>query len=209
MGISPESASEAVLPEEVPVVMPELPVRLQVNTVQQFKAMGDPLRWRILNLIQHQPYTAKQIAERLKASPGTIGHHLQVLEASGLAQIVARRMVHGIVAKYYTRTARIFQLDFPSEVTGNTSTSLQIMTDARDEMAEAIETGGGENAVLSSGLPHMRLSPEQATIYMERLKALTDDFLQEPPAPDGQVYGLYTALFKAPPYLQISEQKDQ
>jgi|SRR5437660_4969464 len=206
MTSAPKFESEAVLPEEVPVVMPELPVRLQVNTVQQFKAMGDPLRWRILNLIQHQPYTAKQIAERLKASPGTIGHHLQVLEASGLAQVVARRLIHGIVAKYYTRTARIFQLDFPTEVTGNTSTSLKIMTDARDEMAEAIETEG-ENAVLSDGLPHMRLSPEQAKIYKERISALIDDFLREPPAPDGQVYGLYTVLFKAPSYLQTNEQK--
>lgn len=206
MTTPPEFESEAVLPEEVPVAMPELPVRLQVNTVQQFKALGDPLRWRILNLIQHQPYTAKQIAERLKASPGTIGHHLQVLEASGLAQVVARRIVRGIIAKYYTRTARIFQLDFPSEVTGNTSTSLKIMTDARDEMAEAIETEG-EDAVLDSGLPHMRLSPEQAKIYVERIGALIDDFLREPPAPDGQVYGLYTVLFKAPPYLQTNEQK--
>ncbi|HLG61913.1 MAG TPA: winged helix-turn-helix domain-containing protein [Ktedonosporobacter sp.] len=206
MATPPESASDAVLPEEAPVVMPELPMRLQVNTVQQFKAMGDPLRWRILNLIQHQPYTAKQIAERLKASPGTIGHHLQVLEASGLAQVVARRMVHGIVAKYYTRTARIFMLDFPSEVTGNTPTSLKIMTDARTEMAEAMETEG-EDAVLTSGLPHMRLSPERAKIYMERLQALVDDFLQETPAPDGQMYSLYTALFKAPSYLQTNDQK--
>ncbi len=206
MATPPESASEAVLPEEVPVAMPELPIQLKINTVQQFKAMGDPLRWRILNLIQHQPYTAKQIAERLKASPGTIGHHLQVLEACGLAQVVARRMVHGIVAKYYTRTARIFLFDFPSEVTGNTSTSLKIMTDARDEMAETIETEG-EDAVLSSGLPHMRLSPERAEIYMKRLCALVDDFLKEPLDPDGQVYTLYTALFKAPSYLQTNEQK--
>lgn len=208
MGTPPESASEAVLPEEVPVVMPDLPLQLKVNTAQQFKAMGDPLRWRILNLIQHQPYTAKQIAERLKASPGTIGHHLQVLEGSGLAQVVARRMVHGIVAKYYTRTARIFKFDFPSQVTGNTSTSLKFMTDAHDEMAEAIEVEG-ENAVLSSGLPHVRLSRERAEIFMGRLNDLLDELLEEKADPDGQVYTLCTAFFKAPPYLQTSEQKDQ
>lgn len=208
MGTTPESESEAVLPEEAPVVMPDLPLHLKVNTAQQFKAMGDPLRWRILNLIQYQPYTAKQIAERLKASPGTIGHHLQVLEASGLAQVVARRMVHGIVAKYYTRTARIFKFDFPSEVTGNTSTSLKFMTDAHDEMAEAIETEG-EDAVLSSGLPHVRLSRERAEIFMGRLNNLIDELLKEVPDPDGQVYTLCTAFFKAPHYLQLSEQKDQ
>jgi len=208
MPTPPESEAEAVQPEEVPVTMPELPLHLKVNTAQQFKALGDPLRWRILNLIQHQPYTAKQIAERLKASPGTIGHHLQVLEASGLAQVVARRMVHGIVAKYYTRTARIFKFDFPSEVTGNTSTSLKFMTDAHDEMAEAIEAEG-EDAVLSCGLPHVRLSRTRAEFFMGRLNDLIDELLKETPDPDGQVYTLYTAFFKAPPYLQTSEPKDQ
>lgn len=201
MATPPEFESGAVLPEDVSVVMPELPVQLKVNTVQQFKAMGDPLRWRILNIIQHHPYTAKQIADKLKASPGTIGHHLQVLETSGLAQVVARRMVHGIVAKYYTRTARIFLFDFPSEVTGNTSFSLKIMTDARDEMAETLETQG-EDAMLSNGLPHMRLSPERARVYQERLEELLNDFLKETPDPDGQVYTFCLALFKAPSYLQ-------
>ena len=201
MATPPEFESGAVLPEDVPVVMPELPVQLKVNTVQQFKAMGDPFRWRILNIIQHHPYTAKQIADKLNASPGTVGHHLQVLEASGLAQVVARRMVHGIVAKYYTRTARIFLFDFPSEVSGNTSFCLKIMTDARDEMAEALETQG-EQAILSTGLPHMRLSPERARVYQERLEELLDDFLKEPPTPDGQVYTFYSAFFKAPSYLQ-------
>ncbi|HZO73489.1 MAG TPA: winged helix-turn-helix domain-containing protein [Ktedonobacteraceae bacterium] len=208
MAIPPESESEAVLPEEVPVVMPDLPPHLKVNTAQQFKAMGDPLRWRILNLIQYQPYTAKQIAERLKASPGTIGHHLQVLEASGLAQVVARRIVHGIVAKYYTRTARIFKFDFPSQITGNTSTALKFMTDAHDEMAEAIEAEG-EGAVLCSGLPRVRFSRERAEIFMGRLNALIDELLEEKPDPAGQVYTFCTAFFKAPPYLQTSEQKDQ
>src|SRR5260370_40773829 len=110
-----------VLPSNVPVTMPELPVQLVINTVQQFKAFSDPIRSRILGIIQNQPATAKQIADRLGASPGAIGHHLHVLEAAGLARVVARRMARGVVANYYTRTARIFDFDLPREVTGDTS----------------------------------------------------------------------------------------
>ncbi|HKD75819.1 MAG TPA: helix-turn-helix domain-containing protein, partial [Ktedonobacterales bacterium] len=83
-----------------PVVMPLLPPRLMITTEQQLKAIADPLRTRILVLLQHEPLTAKQIADRLSAVPGTIGHHIQVLEAAGLVQIVARRIIHGIQAKY-------------------------------------------------------------------------------------------------------------
>src|SRR5689334_22783650 len=110
MSSSPkESKEEDVLPEGVPVHMPELPARLVVNTAQQFTALGDPMRWRVLGVIQSQPATAKQIASQLKIAPGTAGHHLQVLEAAGLARVVARRLlVHGIVAKYYARSARLF-----------------------------------------------------------------------------------------------------
>ena len=71
------------------------------------------------------------------ASPGAIGHHLHVLEAAGLAQVVARRLVRGIVANYYTRTARIFKYDLPREVTGDTSINLDIMAKAYEELAEA------------------------------------------------------------------------
>src|SRR5437879_1347381 len=77
-------AREATLPEGVPVVMPELPLRLDITTEQQLKAFGDPVRTRILGIIQNQPATAKQIADRLGYSPGAVGHHLQVLEEAGL-----------------------------------------------------------------------------------------------------------------------------
>ncbi|HXZ06172.1 MAG TPA: winged helix-turn-helix domain-containing protein, partial [Ktedonobacteraceae bacterium] len=79
-----------VLPENIPVAMPDLPVYVVISTVQQLKAISDPVRSRILGIIQNQPATAKQIADSLQASPGAIGHHMHVLEAAGLAHVVAR-----------------------------------------------------------------------------------------------------------------------
>src|SRR5256885_12587045 len=121
-----------ILPEDVPVSMPELPPRLVINTVQQFKAISDPIRSRILGIIQNQPATAKQIADRLGASPGAIGHHLHVLEAAGLAKVVARRLVRGIVANYYTRTAKIFKYELSKKIKGNETASLEIIAKAYD-----------------------------------------------------------------------------
>src|SRR6266487_2636270 len=190
-----------ILPEDVPVTMPDLPARLVINTIQQFKAISDPIRSRILGIIQNQPATAKQIADRLGATPGAIGHHLHVLEVAGLAQIVARRMIRGIVANYYTRSARIFDYELPREVTGGTSISLDIMTKARDELAEAQEYIE-EDTYRSEAFPHVRLSPERARYYSERLKALIEDILHEKPDPDGKVYGVLVSMFMAPAYLQ-------
>ena len=149
-----------VLPEDTPVIMPELPLSLTVSTPQQMKALADPIRHRILGIIQNRPATAKQIADRLKMSPGTIGHHLQVLEAAGLAKVVARRLVRGIVARYYTRTARIFTYDFPPDVTGAVPTLVRFLSDARDELAEAL-VDGGQDLLVKTAFPHSRLTPER------------------------------------------------
>src|SRR5262245_26610582 len=54
-----------LLPESVPVQMPDLPPRLAITTLEQFRAVSDPVRSRILGIIQNQPATAKQIAQRL------------------------------------------------------------------------------------------------------------------------------------------------
>src|SRR5579875_1660460 len=186
------------------VAMPALPLRLVVNTPQQFKAMGDPLRMRILRIIQQQPATAKQIANRLGIAPGTIGHHLQVLEAAGLAQVVAQRIVHGIVAKYYARTAHIFVMDFPEEVKGHNALSLKILNDARDEMYETYATQG-EKAFCRAAFPHASLTPERVQYYEQRINQLVNEFLQETQQStesDSQVYGLFLSLFLSPPYAQ-------
>lgn len=203
---------EITLPEGVPVIMPELPLSLDITTEQQLRAFGDPVRTRILGIIQNQPATAKQIASRLGYSPGAVGHHLQVLEEAGLAKVVARRLVRGIVAKYYTRTARLFMFKLAKEIRGATTVSFDIMTHVRDELTEAEaawpEPTEAEELPWSNGFPHARISEERARQYHDRLRALAEEFLQEPVDPHGQVYSFGYAFFLAPPYLQASDAGD-
>jgi DNA-binding transcriptional ArsR family regulator len=192
-----------VLPDSVPVTMPDLPPRRIISTEQQLKAISDATRSRILGIIQNQPTTAKQIADRLAATPGAIGHHLRILEAAGLAQVVARRMTRGIVANYYTRTARIFVYDLPPEIAGNKSVDLDIINTARDELADALaETAKDRYA--ENAFPHVRLSPERAKVYHQRVQALVDDILREPYDPSGDVYSILVAMFRSPAYLQTT-----
>src|SRR5258708_37313337 len=95
----PEGVSQdetlPILPDDVPVTMPDLPIRLTISTEQQFKAISDMARSRIVGVIQYQPLTAKQIAQRLRATPGAIGHHLRVLDEAGLGKEVAPRPYTG------------------------------------------------------------------------------------------------------------------
>jgi DNA-binding transcriptional ArsR family regulator len=192
-----------VLPEDVPVTMPDLPIRRAVNTLEGFKAISDPTRSRILSIIQSQPATAKQIADRLGATPGAIGHHMHVLEEAGLAQVVARRLVRGIVASYYTRTAKIYMYEWPAEVRGEESAALHIMSKAYDEMAEA-QASIKDDPYKRDGFPHARLSPERARYYYERIGEIIEEILNEPTDSAGEVYGILAAMFKSPQYMQGS-----
>ena len=189
------------LPEDGPVPMPELPLKLVINTVQQFKAVNDSIRTRILGIIQNRPATAKQIAAQLGATPGAIGHHLHVLEEAGLAQVVARRIIRGIIANYYTRTARIFIFKFPPEVRGERSTTLDFVTDLHDAISETLAEKG-EEAIYGTSFPRVRLSGERLEVYRKRLDDLIDEFIAEAPDPHGEVYGLFATLFLAPRYVQ-------
>ncbi len=193
--------AQDVLPESVAVEMPELPATKAITSVEQLKAFADPARTRILSIIQNQPATAKQIADRLGIPPGTVGHHLQVLEAAGLAQVTARRLVRGIVAKYYTRTARIFTFNLPHEVVGVPSVTLKMLSDARGELCDTM-AAIGDDASLLTAFPHLRMSERRMEEFHAKLEALVDEFIAGPPDDEGQVYGLAVAFFVAPGYMQ-------
>jgi DNA-binding transcriptional ArsR family regulator len=187
--------------------MPDLPARLSITTAEQFKAIADPTRSRILGIIQNQPATAKQIAKALDLAPGTVGHHLQVLESAGLAQIVARRLVRGIIAKYYTRTARIFNYEMPPEVMGEACSSLDIWDHARNELADAIAERG-PNDPICMGFPHARLTPARVAYYERKLDELIEEMIQEPAHSNGEVYGFCGMLLHSPRYMQRVEPAD-
>jgi len=191
--------------QEAPVVMPDLPTTLVLSTAQQMKACADPTRSRILGIIQHHPATATQLAQLLEVAPSRVSYHLQVLEAAGMVQVVARRLVRGIVAKYYTRTARNFLFTAPPEIAGEAGDELVLglLTNAHDELREAL-AASGERSVLNAGFPHTRLTQEDAHHFFERLEALVQDFMNHTPDSRGQVYALSFAYFLAPPSWQAA-----
>jgi hypothetical protein len=77
---------------------------------------------------------------------------------------------------------------------------MNIFSVARDEIVEVLALP--EKSLFYQGLPHARLSEQRARHYAERLQALVDELLSEPPDPQGNVYGMYLVLYEAPDYLQ-------
>lgn len=58
--------------------------------VEQFKALGDPVRWAIVRELQGGTRCACVLADVAQVSPALLSHHLKVLREAGLITGVKR-----------------------------------------------------------------------------------------------------------------------
>jgi ArsR family transcriptional regulator len=52
--------------------------------VEQFKALGDPIRWEIVRELRHGQRCACELAEHANVAAPLLSHHLKVLREAGL-----------------------------------------------------------------------------------------------------------------------------
>ncbi|MGQ0534988.1 MAG: ArsR/SmtB family transcription factor [Methanobacteriota archaeon] len=79
------------------------------------RALGDPLRVALLQLLSHRPRSIDEMVTGLaglghRKAPTTVRHHVEVLKAAGLIELVRVEEAGGGMLKYYAATARV--LDF-------------------------------------------------------------------------------------------------
>ena len=165
----------------------ELDKILEVRRPEQFRAVGEPTRQRIISLLSERAATTSQLAEALEQPKGSVGHHLKVLEEAGLIRVVRTRQVRAITEKYYGRTARLFMfmdVDEPSLET------VDVLRQAMNERVNPEEPDVG-----ISTLRHARIPPSQAEEFSRRLLELADEFTDLETVPGERVYGLVAGVF--------------
>lgn len=77
-----------------------------VTTPEQFKALGHPMRHRLLFALGQGQATISQLAAALGSNKGNIAHHLKVLTGAGLVRPAGTRRVRGGTEQYYQRASR-------------------------------------------------------------------------------------------------------
>jgi arsenate reductase (thioredoxin) len=68
------------------VASPTSPVSPEVLPVELARALGDPLRWRIVELLATEQLCVAHLAEELDAPQPLVSHHLKVLRQAGLIE---------------------------------------------------------------------------------------------------------------------------
>jgi DNA-binding transcriptional ArsR family regulator len=157
-------------------------VTLDASNPAQLKALGHPLRQRLLFALAERPTTISQLAVALSAQKGNIGHHLKVLREAGLVQVVQTRQVRGGTEHYYQRTAQRIYVGGPPTV--STTAMLQAVA---DEITATVD-----EPLLH--LRHVRLTVVQAERLNAAMSQLIDQVVDA--GPNEPRYGLLIGMYK-------------
>ncbi len=150
-----------------------------VTTPDQFKALGHPMRHRLLFALGQGEATISQLAAALGSNKGNVSHHLKVLAGAGLVRAAGTRTVRGGTEQYYRRVFARLSYDDPAA------------TEAAFR-ALAAEIAGAEPGPLVV-LRGLRLSPEHARQLTATLRDLAE---QADDGGDHPRYGLLLGLYQ-------------
>ena len=141
---------------------------LVVSEPGQLRAMSNPLRSRLIQLLRDRARSTQEISEELSIPKGTVGHHLKVLEAAGLIRVVRTRKVRAVTEKFYGRTARLFLFQTEDPADGRAISAVTLRQAASEVELAPVVTG--------FGLVRARLTKKDLERFERRTKKLMDDF---------------------------------
>ena len=158
-----------------------------VSSRQELRAMADPLRSSILDLVLERAATVAELATAVSRPKSTVAHHVGVLVAADMLKVVRTRKVRAIDERFYGRTARIFYVGkiAPDQVT----VVPNYLHTAAAESAAAYEADR-----LRAILRYARIPRPRAAEFWDRVFELVNYFAQIPR--DGNtVYGFVAGLY--------------
>jgi DNA-binding transcriptional ArsR family regulator len=139
-----------------------------VSEPAQLRAMADPFRVQLIQLLRDRARSTQELAEQLSMPKGTVGHHLKVLEAAGLIRVVRTRKVRALTEKFYGRTARLFLYQTEDPADGRAISAVTLRQAANEVDLAPLVAG--------FGLVRARLTEKEIDRFERRVKKLMDDF---------------------------------
>jgi len=100
--------------------------RIILTNYEIFRALDDPIRGKIVQLLHKKQLNVGQISRRLKKfgykkAVTTIRHHIEILKNSGLIEISKIEEARGGITKYYSSSAKLLDFTLPADFDKNYS----------------------------------------------------------------------------------------
>jgi DNA-binding transcriptional ArsR family regulator len=161
-----------------------------VTAPGQLRALADPLRTTLLELLLERAATVTEMAQAVDRPKSTVAYHVNLLVDAGLLRVVRTRRVRAIEERYYGRVARTFYVGVLTRPEDK-----QVVA-AMNGLAEAAAESAAAHAAddLRCTLVHARIPREEVRNFWAEVQELARRFAQIPRAGD-QVYGFAAGLY--------------
>ncbi len=161
-----------------------------VTAPAQLRALADPLRATLLELLLERAATVTEMAHAVDRPKSTVAYHVGSLVDAGLLRVVRTRRVRAIEERFYGRVARTIYIGAL-----NRPENKQVVA-AINGLAEAAAEAAPAHAAdeLRCTLVHARIPLEEVRSFWAEVQELARRFAQIPRAGD-QVYGFAAGLY--------------
>ncbi|MEU4476675.1 helix-turn-helix domain-containing protein [Micromonospora sp. NPDC023966] len=168
----------------------DLDEMLVVTTPEQLRALADPLRATLLELVLERAATVNEMARAVDRPKSSVAYHVNLLVDAGLLQVVRTRRVRAIEERFYGRVARTFYVGVL-----NRPEDKQVAARING-LAEAAAEAAAAHAAddLRCTLVHARIPIEEVRAFWAEVQELARRFAQIPRSGD-QVYGFVAGLY--------------
>lgn len=117
--------------------------RVMTISVEQARALEDPARAKIVEILYHKQLTTEQIAKELQKSGynkalTTIRHHLDILKEAGLIEIVKIEEVRGAVSKFYGTSIKLIANHSPKDFDSKYSSMIKTTSAKIEKILDGI-----------------------------------------------------------------------
>jgi DNA-binding transcriptional ArsR family regulator len=164
----------------------DLAQSVTADTPRQLKAIAEPVRSLILDLVLERAATVTELAAALDRPKSSIAYHVDVLVDAGLLQVVRTQRVRAIDERFYGRTGRTIIVGSGRVADG--AVCQDFLAEAR---AEAVVTEPGQ---MRSTLRHARIPEERAAEFFDRVVELAEEFTTLERSGD-VVFGFVAAVY--------------
>jgi DNA-binding transcriptional ArsR family regulator len=181
----------------------DLDEMIVVTAPGQLRALADPLRRTLLDLLLERAATVTEMAVAVDRPKSTVAYHVNLLVGAGMLRVVRTRRVRAIEERYYGRIARTIYIGALHR-----DEDKQIVS-AVNGLAQAAAEAAPAHAAddLRCTLVHARIPREEVRNFWASVQELARQFAQIPRAGD-QVYGFTAGLYPtdAPTLPDLAEE---
>ena len=168
----------------------ELDEMLVVTAPEQLRALADPLRGTLLELVLERAATITELAQAVGRPKSTVGYHVNFLVDAGLFKVVRTRRVRAIDERFYGRVARTLYVGVLNRA--EDKQVVASMNGLSEAAAEAAPAHAADD--LRCLLVHARIPVEEVRNFWAEVQAVGRKFAQIPRS-GNQVYGFVAGLY--------------